>query len=97
VKHSCRQNFVVSSVKLCQVGIERRHRVLREELCCEFKRSRITEDSESSARWASSGCIRAQEDRTAGGSEERRNSARWALRLCAGTDKGEENSLSSAT
>jgi hypothetical protein len=24
-RHSCRQNSVVSSVKLCQVGIEHRH------------------------------------------------------------------------
>jgi hypothetical protein len=32
-------------------------RVLGEELCWEFKKTRITEDSESSARWALSKCI----------------------------------------
>jgi hypothetical protein len=33
LKHSCRQNFVVSSVELCQVGIEHKHEVLNEEIC----------------------------------------------------------------
>jgi hypothetical protein len=36
-RHSCRQNLAVSSVKLCQVGIEHRHKVQLEELCCEFR------------------------------------------------------------
>jgi hypothetical protein len=32
-RHSCRQNFVVNSVELCQVGIERVHSgALRKEL-----------------------------------------------------------------
>jgi hypothetical protein len=65
-----------------------------EELCCEFRRDRITEDSESSARWALSKCIGAQEDRTAG-SSGRRYSARWALSQCADRHRREENSLSS--
>jgi hypothetical protein len=37
LKHSCRQNFAVSSVELCQVGIERKHEVLEEELYREFE------------------------------------------------------------
>jgi hypothetical protein len=53
--------------------------VHKEELCCEFrKKNRITEDSESSARWALSRCIGAQEDRTVERSG-RRHSARWAF------------------
>jgi hypothetical protein len=28
-RHSCRQNSTMDSVKLCQVGIEHRHRVLK--------------------------------------------------------------------
>jgi hypothetical protein len=48
----------MDSVKLCQVGIEHRHKVQLEELCCEFRKwTRITEDSESSAKWALSICI----------------------------------------
>jgi hypothetical protein len=43
-------------VELCQVGIEHWHKVHLEELCYEFKRDRITEDSESSDRWALSIC-----------------------------------------
>jgi hypothetical protein len=63
-RHSCRQNSAVNSVELCQVGIERVHSgALRKELCCDFKRSRITEDSKSSVRWALSKCIGAQEDK----------------------------------
>jgi hypothetical protein len=49
------------------------------------RRTKITEDSESSARWALSRCIRAR----------RGYSARWALRHCADRHRGEENSLSS--
>jgi hypothetical protein len=35
-----------------------------EELYCEFRRNRISEDFESSAKWASSGCIGAQKKNT---------------------------------
>jgi hypothetical protein len=34
---SCRQNLAVSFVNLGQVGIEHRHKVQLEELCCEFR------------------------------------------------------------
>jgi hypothetical protein len=51
------KNSVVDSVKLCQVGIEHRHKVQLEELYCEFRKgTRITKDFESSARWALSIC-----------------------------------------
>jgi hypothetical protein len=44
-----------------------------EELCCEFrKRNRITEDSESSARWALSKCIGAQKKTELSGSSMKR-------------------------
>jgi hypothetical protein len=47
------------------VGIERMHcGAFGKELCCEFKGTKITEDSESSARRASSRCIGAQEKKT---------------------------------
>jgi hypothetical protein len=36
-RHSFKQNLAVSFVKLCQVGIEHRHKVQLEELCCEFR------------------------------------------------------------
>jgi hypothetical protein len=36
-RHSCRHNFAVNSVELCQVGIEHMHKVQLEELYCEFK------------------------------------------------------------
>jgi hypothetical protein len=69
------------------------------ELCCEFRKKRQNhhEDSESSARWALSGCIGAQEDRTTEHSG-RRHSARWAFELvCRQAQRREENSLSSGT
>jgi hypothetical protein len=62
-RHGCRHNSVVNSVELCQVGIEHRHQVQLEELYCEFKGSRLNEDSESYARRESSKCIGAQEDK----------------------------------
>jgi hypothetical protein len=69
-RHSCRQNSAVDSVELCQVGIEHRHRVLKKNsVVSSDRRNKITEDSESSARWALSECIGAQEDITAGSSE----------------------------
>jgi hypothetical protein len=46
-----------------------------EEICCEFRRNRITEDYESSARRELSKCIGAQEERTVE-CFERRYSAR---------------------
>jgi hypothetical protein len=50
------------SVKLCQVGIEHRHSVLKENSAMSSeRRNRITEDSEISSKWASSECIGAQE------------------------------------
>jgi hypothetical protein len=62
------------------------------ELCCEFRRrNRITEDSESSARWALSKCIGAQRrDRTVERSVKRRYSARRALSQCADRHKRRE-------
>jgi hypothetical protein len=36
-RHNCRQNSAVNSIELCQVGIEHRHKVQLEELCCEFR------------------------------------------------------------
>jgi hypothetical protein len=62
------------------------------------RRIRITEDSESSSKWALSkcnGCI-GEEDITTGGFG-RRYSARWALSRCADRHRREENSLSSGT
>jgi hypothetical protein len=53
------------------------------------RRDRITKDSESSARWALSGCIGAQEDRTAG-SSRRRYFSRRALRYCADRQRRRE-------
>jgi hypothetical protein len=51
-------------------------RCIEEELCCEFKRNRITEDSKISAKWALSECIGAQEEKNAKRSM-RRHSVRW--------------------
>jgi hypothetical protein len=66
------------------VGIEQVQGVHNGRLTVEkFRRNRITKDSESSARWALSGCIGAQkEDRTVERSGIR-YSARWALSKCA--------------
>jgi hypothetical protein len=64
-----------------------------EELYCEFRETRIIEDSESSAKWALSRCIGCAEgDRTVE-SSGRRYSVRRALSKCA--DRRKENSLSS--
>jgi hypothetical protein len=65
------------------VGIEHVHSgALRRTLLRSSGKNRITEDSESSARWALSRCVDAQEDRTTGRSG-RRPSARRAVRHCA--------------
>jgi hypothetical protein len=58
------------------------------------KGTRITEDSESSTKWALSRCKECTEDRT-DGSSMRRYSARWALESVCRQAQGEENSLSS--
>jgi hypothetical protein len=71
---------------------------LRKNSVVSSEEDRITEDSESSARWALSKCIGAQEKKT-----EllnvlwRRNSARRASRKCADRHRREENSLSSGS
>jgi hypothetical protein len=53
----------VNSVELCQVGIEHRHKVQLEELCCESRQKpeslRILW---SSARWALSRCEECTEE-----------------------------------
>jgi hypothetical protein len=41
LKHSCRHNFVGSSMEVCQVGIEHKHKAELEELCCEFRRQNL--------------------------------------------------------
>jgi hypothetical protein len=53
-------------VKLCQVGIEQVQGVHRKRnsVVSSDRRNRITEDSESSTKWASSECIGGQEKRT---------------------------------
>jgi hypothetical protein len=56
--------------------------------------TRITEDSESSARRALSECISAQENRTVERSVEGRDSARRASRKCASRHNRGKNSLS---
>jgi hypothetical protein len=49
------------SVKLCQVGIEQcKECTKKNSAVSSGRRNRITEDSESSARWALSRCIGAQ-------------------------------------
>jgi hypothetical protein len=79
------------------VGIEHRHKVQKLRLL-KLKRTRITEDSESSARWASSECISAQEEnRTIECSVEGRDSARRASRKCASRHNRRKNSLSSGS
>jgi hypothetical protein len=46
-----------SFAELFQVGIEHRHRVLKKNFVVSSdRRNRITEDSESSAKWALSRC-----------------------------------------
>jgi hypothetical protein len=38
------RNFALSSVELCQVGIEHKHKVLKKNSAMSSKRTRITED-----------------------------------------------------
>jgi hypothetical protein len=72
---------------------------LRKELCCEFRRNRIIEDSESSARWALSKCIGAQEeDRTVERSvEKKEETLPGGHRVSVQTGTEEKNSLSSGS
>jgi hypothetical protein len=55
--------------------------------------TRITEDSESSAKWALSRCKECTEEYITTESSRRRHSTRWALRNCADRHKREENSF----
>jgi hypothetical protein len=59
------------------------------------KKNRITEDSESSARWALSRCIGAQEKKTEllNVLWKRRNSARRASSQCADRHRREKRTL----
>jgi hypothetical protein len=79
-------------MKLCQVGIEHMHSecIEKNSVVSSDRRTRITKDSESSARRALSRCIGCtEEDRTVGCSV-RRYSARWALSRCADRHRRKE-------
>jgi hypothetical protein len=100
-RHSCRQNLVVSSVKLCQVGIEHRHKVQLEELCCEFRqKARITEDSVKLCQVGIEPvqgvhkeelcCEFRKKNRI---TEDSESSARWALSECIGAQEKETELL----
>jgi hypothetical protein len=85
------------SVELCQVGIEQVQGVHNGRLLLRSSgRNRITEDSESSARWALSRCIQCTEGNRTAGSSEKILCQEGIETLCRQA-QGEENSLSSVT
>jgi hypothetical protein len=61
------------------------------ELYCEFRETRITEDSKSSTKWALSRCKECTEGDRTGGSSGRRHSTRRALRQCADRHREKED------
>jgi hypothetical protein len=85
----------VNSVKLCQVGIEHRHKVQLEELCCEFRReNRITEDSVKLCQVGIEQCKECTEEelccefrRRSRITEDSESSARWASSKCIGAQE----------